>query len=118
MNSQEIKALTGQYILNTYAGARWPWTTGRARHALRSEGKAYIDFASGIGVPAWATATDDGVKAVADQAGKLGHSSNLFYTDPPPNWPDLCQRTGSAGLFFATARRANEGLIKLPGSTA
>ena len=50
--------------------------------ARDADGKEYLDFTSGIGVnslgychPAW-------VKAVADQAATLQHTSNLYYTAP------------------------------------
>ena len=115
MNSQEIQALTGQYILHTYG--RFPVALDRGEGATlySPEGRAYIDFASGIGVASLGYGDPDWVKAVADQAGKLGHSSNLFYTEPPARLAEiLCKRTGMAGVFFANGGgEANEGMIKL-----
>ena len=79
------------------------------------EGEVYTDFASGIGVaslgyghPAW-------VKAVSEQAQKLQHASNLFYTEPYAKVAEkLCKRTGMAAVFFANGGgEANEGIIKL-----
>ena len=50
MNSQEIKALTGQYILNTYGRFPVALDHGQGATLYDPEGKAYIDFAS---APAW-----------------------------------------------------------------
>ena len=115
MNSQEIKALTGQYILNTYGRFPVALDHGQGATLYDPEGKAYIDFASGIGVASLGYGDGDWVKAITDQAGKLGHSSNLFYTEPPAKLAQLlCQRTGMAGVFFANGGgEANEGMIKL-----
>ena len=115
MNSQEIQALTGQYILNTYGRFPVALDHGQGATLYDPEGKAYIDFASGIGVASLGYGDGDWVKAITDQAGKLGHSSNLFYTEPPAKLAQLlCQRTGMAGVFFANGGgEANEGMIKL-----
>lgn len=115
MNSQEIQALTGQYILNTYGRFPVALDHGEGATLYSPEGKAYIDFASGIGVTCLGYGDGDWVKAITDQALKLGHSSNLFYTEPPAKLAQiLCQRTGMAGVFFANGGgEANEGMIKL-----
>ena len=46
MNSQEIKALTGRYIMNTYG--RFPVAVdhGRGARLYSPEGREYIDFTS------------------------------------------------------------------------
>lgn len=115
MNSQEIQALTGQYILNTYGRFPVALDHGEGATLYSPEGQAYIDFASGIGVTCLGYGDSDWVKAITDQARKLGHSSNLFYTEPPAKLAQiLCQRTGMAGVFFANGGgEANEGMIKL-----
>ena len=115
MTSAEVKNLTSQYILNTYG--RYPVAIERGEGArlYDFEGNEYIDFTSGIGVtcmgygdPAWA-------EAIGAQAAKLGHVSNLFYTEPAAKLAEkLCTRTGMSGVFFANGGgEANEGMIKL-----
>ena len=115
MTSQEIKALTGQYIMNTYGRFDVAIDHGSGATVYDPEGKEYIDFTSGIGVcdlgygnPVWAD-------AIATQARKLGHTSNLFYTEPPARLAEvLCKRTGMSRAFFANGGgEANEGMIKL-----
>ena len=50
MTSQEIKALTGQYIMNTYGRFPVAIDHGQGATLYDPEGNAYIDFTSGIGV--------------------------------------------------------------------
>lgn len=115
MTSQEIQALTGQYIMNTYG--RFPVTVdhGQGATLYDPEGRAYIDFTSGIGVTALGYGCEPWVEAVAKQAKKLAHVSNLFYTETPARLAEtLCKRTGMSCVFFANGGgEANEGLIKL-----
>ena len=115
MNSQEIKALTGEYVMNTYG--RFPVVIdhGEGATLYDPEGNAYIDFTSGIGVNALGYGNKTWVGAIAAQAAKLGHVSNLFYTEPSARLAQiLCQRTGESAVFFASGGgEANEGMIKL-----
>ncbi len=115
MTSEQIKALDHQSVMQTYGRFDVALDHGEGATLYSPEGKAYIDFASGIGVnsigygnPVWA-------KAVADQAMKLQHTSNLYYSEPYVRLADtLTRRTGMAGVFFANGGgEANEGLIKL-----
>lgn len=115
MNSQEIQALTGQYIMNTYG--RFPVTIdhGTGARLYDPEGREYIDFTSGIGVSSLGYGNTGWADAIAAQARKLGHASNLFYTEPAARLAQiLCQRTGMSNVFFANGGgEANEGMIKL-----
>lgn len=115
MDFNTIKARDDQYILPTYG--RFPVDIERGRNATlwSAEGKEYIDFTSGIGVNSVGCANPKWVDAVAVQAAKLGHMSNLFYTQPCGALAEqLCRRAGMAGAFFANSgAESNEGLIKL-----
>lgn len=115
MNSKEVQAGTENYIMNTYG--RFPVTIDRGEGArfYSREGKCYIDFTSGIGVNCLGTADPGWVQAVSYQAGKLAHTSNLYYTEPAAHLAEiLCHRTGMERVFFANGGgEANEGMIKL-----
>ena len=115
MTSQEIKALTGQYIMNTYGRFPVAIDHGQGATLYDPEGNAYIDFTSGIGVSDLGYGCQPWVDAIAKQAGKIGHTSNLFYTEPPARLAEiLCKRTGMSSVFFANGGgEANEGMIKL-----
>lgn len=115
MTFEELKALDHQYTMQTYGRFDVALDHGKGATLYGLEGEVYTDFASGIGVaslgyghPAW-------VKAVSEQAQKLQHASNLFYTEPYAKVAEkLCKRTGMAAVFFANGGgEANEGIIKL-----
>ena len=115
MTSQEIKALDSQYVMHTYG--RFPVVIdhGQGAKLYDPEGSEYIDFTSGIGVTDLGYGCQPWVDAIAAQAKKLGHVSNLFYTEPCARLAELlCKRTGESCVFFANGGgEANEGMIKL-----
>ena len=115
MTSEAIKALTGQYIMNTYGRFPVAIDHGEGATLYDPEGNAYIDFASGIGVTSLGYGDPKWVEAITAQAKKLGHVSNIFYTEPAARLAEiLCKRTGESCVFFANGGgEANEGMIKL-----
>lgn len=115
MTSQEIKSLTQSYIMQTYGRFPVAISHGQGATLYDPEGNAYIDFTSGIGVSALGYGNQPWADAITEQAKKLGHISNLFYTEPPAKLAEiLCQRTGESCVFFANGGgEANEGMIKL-----
>ena len=115
MTSEAIKALTGQYIMNTYGRFPVAIDHGEGATLYDPEGNAYIDFTSGIGVTDLGYGNTAWADAIAAQAKKLGHVSNLFYTEPAARLAEiLCKRTGESCVFFANGGgEANEGMIKL-----
>ena len=115
MTSKEMKALTGQYVMNTYGRFDVAIDHGRGAKLYDPEGREYIDFTSGIGVTSLGYGDEDWVNAITQQAQKRGHVSNLFYTEPAAKLAEkLCQRTGMSCVFFANGGgEANEGMIKL-----
>ncbi|MEY8259086.1 aspartate aminotransferase family protein [Oscillospiraceae bacterium 50-60] len=115
MTSQEIKSLTHQYIMNTYGRFPVAIDHGQGARLYDPEGREYVDFTSGIGVTDLGYGYQPWADAVAAQAKKLNHVSNLFYTEPAARLAEiLCRRTGESCVFFANGGgEANEGLIKL-----
>ena len=115
MTSQELKALTGQYIMNTYGRFPVAIDHGQGARLYDPEGNEYIDFTSGIGVTDLGYGYQPWADAVAAQAKKLSHVSNLFYTEPPALLAKtLCERTGESCVFFANGGgEDNDGMIKL-----
>ena len=115
MTSNEIKGLTGQYVMNTYGRFPVAIDHGCGATLYDPEGNEYIDFTSGIGVTSLGYGNDAWVEAITQQAKKLGHVSNLFYTEPAAKLAEkLSKRTGESCVFFANGGgEANEGMIKL-----
>ncbi len=114
MTSTDIKALDAEYVLQNYARFDVCLAEGKGCRAKDPEGNAYLDFTSGIGVNCLGWADDEWVAAVAAQAGRLQHTSNLFHTQPGSQLAQkLCQKTGMDKVFFANSgAEANEGAIK------
>ena len=115
MTSQEIKSLTNQYVMNTYGRNDVAIDHGKGAKLYSPEGREYIDFTSGIGVCDLGYGNEAWADAVYQQAKKVGHTSNLFYTEPCARLAEkLCKRTGMSNVFFASGGgEANEGMIKL-----
>ena len=115
MTQEELVALDHQYVLQTYGRNEVALDHGKNATLYDLAGKEYIDFASGIGVLSVGTANERWVAAVTEQAAKLGHVSNLFYSQPYVKLAErLCTRSGMSAAFFANSgAESNEGLIKL-----
>ena len=115
MTNQELIHEHDQYVMHTYG--RFPITISHGEGAtlFDFEGKRYIDFSSGIGVNALGYGNNTWAEAIYEQAKKLGHVSNLYYTKPAYQVAkQLCRRTGLSKAFFSNSgAESNEGLIKL-----
>ena len=114
MNFQDIKALDESYVLQTYGRNQVAIDHGKGASLWDTEGKQYIDFTSGIGVCSLGYANEAWAKAIYDQAMKVGHISNLFYTEPYARLASrLVPASGMAAAFFGNSgAEANEGMIK------
>ncbi len=65
-------------VLPTYARNDLTFERGEGAYLFATNGKKYLDFASGVAVTALGHAHPHLVKALTDQAQKLWHCSNLF----------------------------------------
>ena len=112
---ESIKERDQSYIMHTYGRSEICLVKGEGSVVTDSEGMDYIDFTSGIGVNSLGFCDPDWVEAVAGQAGKLQHTSNLYYTLPCGELAEtLCKRTGYGKVFFGNSgAEANEAAIKL-----
>lgn len=80
-----------------------------------TEGKRYLDFAAGIAVNALGHNHPGLTAAIQDQAARLLHVSNLFFTAPPI---ELAERLVDASfadrIYFANSgTEANEAALKM-----
>ena len=115
MTHEELKQLDREYVVHSYGRFDVDIDHGRGATLYGLDGREYIDFTSGIGVCSVGHANPRWVEAVASQAAKLGHISNLYYTQPCVKLAQaLCERSGLAAAFFGNSgAEGNEGLIKL-----
>ena len=115
MTFEELRELDSQYVVQSYGRNSIAIDHGQGATLYGVDGKEYIDFASGIGVLSVGTAHPKWQAAVAEQAGKLAHVSNLYYSEPYVKLAEkLCTRSGMAAAFFGNSgAEGNEGVIKL-----
>ncbi|HEY1848444.1 MAG TPA: acetylornithine transaminase [Opitutaceae bacterium] len=103
------------HVLQNYARASVTLVRGRGTTVWDDQGKAYLDFSSGIAVSSLGHCHPRWVAAVQKQAGELIHTSNLYRH---PNQAELARRlVGYAGpgrVFFCNSGgEADEVMIKL-----
>ncbi len=80
------------------------------------DGREYVDFAAGIAVSALGHGDADVLAALHEQAARLWHTSNVFYSEPPLRLAEeLVAASGFAErVFFCNSgTEANEAAIKL-----
>ena len=115
MTNQELIQFHEQYVMGTYGRYPLALSHGQGSKLYDFDGKMYIDFAAGIGVSALGHGNPAWGQAIFDQAMRLGHTSNLYYTEPAARVAEmLCEGTGLSKAFFCNSgAEGNEGLIKL-----
>lgn len=115
MDFQTLKAKDHQYVMQTYGRFDVAIDHGEGATLYGVDGREYIDFSSGIGVNSLGCANETWVNAIVEQAVRLGHISNLFYSQPYIDLAELLvSRAGMSNVFFANSgAEANEGMIKL-----
>ena len=82
MNSDDIKQLDSENVMQTYGRFDVVIERGEGATLYSPEGRKYIDFTSGIGVNSIGYGNKKWADAVYAQAMKLQHISNLFYSEP------------------------------------
>ena len=115
MTFTQIRALEKENVMQTYGRFERAFDHGANATLFDTEGRAYIDFTSGIGVNSIGAANPAWVAAVSQQAAKLAHISNLYYTEPMARLAaSLCGAAHMKRVFFANSgAEANEGAIKI-----
>ena len=111
---QDIQAVEAEHLLQVYARIPIVLTHGEGSRVFDSEGDAYLDFLSGIGVTALGHGHPELAAALADQARTLLHTSNLYFH---PLQGQVGQRlTALAGLqrafFCNSGTEAVEACLK------
>ena len=103
------------YVAGTYKRFPIELISGKGSVLTDSDGKEYIDMGSGIAVNTFGISDDIWQAAVAEQMGRLQHTSNLYYTEPCAHLARmLCERTGMKKVFFSNSgAEANECAIKV-----
>lgn len=115
MTTQELIQEESNYLMGTYARFPIALDHGDGAQLFSIEGKKYIDMTSGIGVCSVGHNNEKLTAAIYEQAKKLMHVSNLYYTEPMVLVArEVITACDMGKLFFANSgAEANEGAIKL-----
>jgi acetylornithine aminotransferase/acetylornithine/N-succinyldiaminopimelate aminotransferase len=108
--------LYARHVVPTYGRFPLCLARGKGARVWDEDGREYLDFTSGIAVNAIGHAHPSLQKAIAEQAGELIHTSNLFLTRPQALLAARLEKmVGARGkVFFCNSgAEANEGLYKL-----
>jgi len=103
------------HVMNTYARLPVTFSHGKGSRITDTEGREYLDALSGIAVNTLGHAHPRLIAALAEQAGRLLHTSNLYGVAGQEALADkLCALSGMQEVFFANSGcEANEAAIKL-----
>ena len=113
---EELLGLGRDVLLPVYRQREMILERGQGARVWDSEGREYVDFGAGIAVCSLGHCNPELSAALVEQAGRLWHTSNVFYSEPPLR---LAQELVAASRFAERAflcnsgAEANEAAIKL-----
>jgi acetylornithine/N-succinyldiaminopimelate aminotransferase len=112
---EQLQALERRAVMGTYARNPVEFVRGEGTRLWDDEGNEYLDFLAGISVAQLGHCHPAVVEAVRDQAGRLMHVGNLFYTQPGMRLAaSLSERSLGGKVFLCNSgAEAIECAIKL-----
>ena len=107
--------LEAQYLLQNYARLPVVLERGKGCYVYDTSGNRYLDLIAGIGVNALGYSHPRITKVIKQQAGRLIHSSNLYYHQySGPLAERISKLSGLARVFFCNSgTEANEAALKM-----
>lgn len=115
MDTQTVAELSEKYLMSTYKRAPIAFASGQGARLVDVEGKTYLDFVAGIAVSILGHNHPELVAAIAQQASKVIHTSNLYLISEQTRlgqW--LVEHSACDRAFFCNSgAEANEAAIKL-----
>ena len=115
MDKKTIIEETEKYYLPVFGRYPMVMELGQGCRVWDNEGNEYVDAFAGIAVNSLGYNHPVLVKAISEQAGKLMHCSNLYYTEIQAKaLRVVAEATGMDRIFFANCgAEGNEGAMKL-----
>ncbi|MEA2400774.1 MAG: acetylornithine/N-succinyldiaminopimelate aminotransferase [Thermoleophilaceae bacterium] len=115
MALSDLKELERDAVMGTYARHPVEFVRGEGTRLWDDEGNEYLDFLCGISVSLLGHCHPAVVEAVCDQAGRLIHVGNLFYTEPAMRLASRLSELSLGGKVFFTnsGAEAIEAALKL-----
>ena len=101
-------------LLHTYNRYQIVFDKGEGVYLYDTDGKQYLDFASGIGVQSLGYGNPEYTQTLKNQIDKLTHISNLYYSEPMAEAAQkVVEASGLSRVFFTNSgTEAIEGAIK------
>lgn len=115
LSTQEIMEKEAKFVVQTYARLPISIVRGSGVVVWDAEGREYLDLVAGIAVNSVGHCHPTVVQAIADQAQRLIHTSNLYYTQNQVLLAEeLCGLTGLDRAFFCNSGAESvEAALKL-----
>jgi len=112
---EELRELERSYVIPTYARNPVQFVRGSGCRLWDSDGNEYLDFLAGISVLNVGHCHPRVVEAVREQAGRLTHATNLYYTQPALELSARLAESSLKGKVFLanSGAEATEAAIKL-----
>ena len=115
MSLEACQALEREHVVPAYARQPVEFVRGQGSLLWDAEGHEYLDFQTGLAVTSVGHSHPAVVAAIAEQAARLVHVGNLFYTEPGMQ---LARRLSASSLggkvhFANSGTEANEAALKL-----
>ena len=114
--SDHLLALGRDYYLPVYRPRQLILERGKGSRLWDIQGREYIDLAGGIAVCGLGHCDPELTAALIEQAGKLWHTSNVFYSEPPVRLAEelvAASRFAERAFLCNSGAEANEAAIKL-----
>jgi acetylornithine aminotransferase len=110
-----VQELEKKFIMQTYLRNSLTLVKGKGTRVWDDHGREYLDFVGGIAVCNLGHCHEAVTKAICEQAARLVHTSNLYYTEPQAQLAKLLTEQCFADrVFFCNSgAEANEAAIKL-----
>ena len=104
-----------EYVMHTYSRFPLVLESGNGVYVTDENGKEYLDFVAGIAVNSLGSNNPKLCKAIAEQAQKLIHVSNLYWTKPQINLAKkLVENSCFSKVFFCNSGAESiEAALKL-----
>jgi predicted acetylornithine/succinylornithine family transaminase len=115
MTTRQLADAEHTYLMATFKRLPITLVEGRGVLAKDDQGREYVDMVAGIAVNLLGHAHPAVAQAVAEQAARLVHTSNLYYSEPQVQLAKrLVELSFPSRVFFANSgAEANECAIKI-----
>lgn len=115
MSVAELQQIEAESLMRTYARFPVEFVRGEGARLWDAEGNEYLDFLCGISVTNLGHCDPRVVQAVSEQAARLMHVGNLYYTAPGMRLAERLASSSLGGRVFLcnSGAEANEAALKL-----